>query len=88
MPTPEIIEKVRALDRQLAETPDLPAHVKPDVDAIKKQIDAILLEPDKVPHYTSLNDRLLFAYVKFESDHPQVAKAIVDVTNALAAAGL
>jgi hypothetical protein len=88
MPTPEIIEKVRALDRQLAETPDLPAHVKPDATAIQKQIETILLEPDKVPHYTSLNDRLLFSYVKFEIDHPKLAKAMVDVTNALSAAGL
>ncbi len=88
MPTPEIIEKVRQLRQQLAETPDLPNHVRPDVSAIQKQIDTILLEPDHVPHYTSLNDRLLYAYVKFEVDHPNLAKAMQNVSNALQAAGL
>ena len=88
MPTPEILAKVRDLHKQLAETPDLPTHVKPDVAAIQKQIDTILLEPEHVPHYTSLNDRLLFAYVKLEVDHPALAKTMVDLTNTLAAAGL
>ncbi len=88
MPTPEILEKVRQLHQQIAETPDLPNHVQPDVSAIQKQIDTILLEPDHVPHYTSLNDRLLYAYVKFEVDHPELAKAMQGVSNALQAAGL
>ncbi len=88
MPTPEIIEKVRELRQQIAETPDLPSHVQPDVSAIEKQIDTILLEPAHVPHYTSLNDRLLFSYVKLEIDHPNLAKAMQSVSNALAAAGL
>lgn len=88
MPTPEIIAKVRELHQQIAETPDLPQHVQPDVSAIQQQIDTILLEPDHVPHYTSLNDRLLYSYVKFEIDHPQLAKAMQSVSNALQAAGL
>ncbi len=88
MPTPEIVEKVKALRQQLAETPDLPSHVQPDVTAIQKQIDTILLDPSQVPNYTSLNDRLLFAFVKFQVDHPKLANAMVDVTNALAAAGI
>lgn len=88
MPTPDIIEKVRQLHREIAETPDLPQHVQPDVSAIQKQIDTIMLEPDHVPHYTTLNDRLLFAYVKLEIDHPNLAKAMQSVSNALAAAGL
>lgn len=88
MPTPEIIQRVKALQQRIAETPDLPSHVQPDISAIQKQIDTIMLEPDKVPHYTSLNDRLLLAFVKFQVDHPKLASAMVDVTNALAAAGL
>jgi hypothetical protein len=88
MPTPEIIQKARDLHKQLAETPDLPSNVQPDASAIQKQIDTILLEPDHVPHYTSLNDRLLFAYVKFQVDHPKLAAAMVDLQASLAAAGL
>ena len=88
MPTPEIIQKVKDLQQQIDETPDLPTHVQPDVSAIQKQIATIMLEPGKVAHYTSLNDRLLFAFVKFQVDHPKLANAMIDVTNALAAAGL
>jgi hypothetical protein len=88
MPTPQIIQKARDLQKQIAETPDIPTNAQPDASAIQQQIDTIMLEPSHVPHYTSLNDRLLLAYVKLESDHPKLAAAMVDLTNALAAAGL
>lgn len=88
MPTPEIIQKVKDLQQQIAETPDLPTHVQPDVTAIQKQIDTILVDPSHVPNYSSLNDRLLLAFVKFQVDHPKLADAMVNVTNALANAGL
>ena len=87
MPTPAIIQKVRDLRKQIAETPDLPTHVQPDASAIQQQIDTIMLQPDHVPHYTSLNDRLLLAYVKFQVDHPKLAAAMIDLQSALAAAG-
>ena len=88
MPTPEIIQKARDLHRQIAETPDLPSHVKPDATAIQQQLDTILLDPSHVPNYSSLNDRLLLAYVKFQVDHPKLANAMIDLQARLAAAGL
>jgi len=88
MPTPEIIEKARDLQRQIAETPDLPTHVRPDTRAIQQQLDTILVDPSLVPNYDSLGDRLLLAYVKFEVDHPKIARAMLDLNAALAGAGL
>jgi hypothetical protein len=88
MPTSAVIEKVRELRDELAETPDLANHVQPDVEAIKKQIDTIMLEPDKVALYTSLNDRLLLAYVAFQIDHPKLADAMQNAMAAMAAAGI
>jgi hypothetical protein len=88
VPTPEIIERVRDLHRELAETPDYEPSRKPDVVAIQQQIDTILLDPSQVHHYTSLSDRLLSAYVGFEIDHPKIASAMQRVIAAVNGAGL
>lgn len=88
MPTPAIIARVRELEAELAETPDFPSSIQPDVDAIKQQIATIMLEPDKVALYTSLNDRLLLAYIGFEIDHPKLAAAMQNAMAAIAGAGI
>jgi len=88
MPTPAIIERVRDLQRELAETPDAARASHPEVPAIEQQIETIMLDPSQVHLYTSLNDRLLKAYVAFEIDHPKLARAMIDVATALGNAGL
>ncbi len=84
MPTPEIIQKVKDLHQQIADTPNAPA----DATQIQKQLDTILVQPEHAPHYASLSDRLRDAYVKFQTDHPRLARAMVDLDRALDAAGL
>lgn len=89
MPTPAVIERLRELHAELAETPDaFSPSVRPDAVAIKKQLDTIMLDPSQAHLYTSLNDRLLLAYIGFQIDHPNVAKAMQDAMAAMTAAGL
>ncbi|HSD88286.1 MAG TPA: DUF4404 family protein [Kofleriaceae bacterium] len=87
MPTPEVIARVRELQAELAETqPDAPnAQVRAE---LQQAIDAALAEPEKAQLYTSLSDRLLLAYVKFELDHPKLAATMQATMNALNAAGI
>jgi len=87
MPTPEIIERVRKLQGELGETTPDPA-TAPDVEAIQKQIAAVLAEPEHAPHYKSLSDKLLFHYVGFQIDHPKLAQSMESLADSLAKAGL
>jgi hypothetical protein len=85
MPTPEVIARVRELHAELAESqPDTPA----EAVALRQAIDQVLLEPHVQEHYTSLNDKLQLAYVKFEIDHPKLAGAVQGVIASLSAAGI
>ncbi len=87
MPVPGVIEKVRQLHAELGDTQPNPA-TQPELDSLKAAVATVMLEPDHAPHYTSLKDRLLFAYVGFEIDHPKLAEAMQQVMVALNAAGL
>jgi hypothetical protein len=87
MPTPEIIERVRKLQDELGETTPDPA-TAPDVEAIQKQIAVVLAEPEHKPHYKSLSDKLLFHYIGFQIDHPQLASSMESLADSLAKAGL
>ncbi len=87
MPTPEIIERVRKLDAELSETQPNPA-TAPGIEALRLQVKTVMLEPEHLPHYKSLNDKLLFHYMGFRIDHPKLAAAMEGVTASLAAAGL
>jgi hypothetical protein len=89
MPTPAIIERVKQVQAGLAEAQPDPAKVAPShVDALKQQLDTVMLDPTKVAHYTSLGDKLLFAYVGFQIDHPKLASTMESLANDLAKAGL
>jgi hypothetical protein len=87
MPTPELIERVRSLRDELGETQPDPA-LAPSVEELKAQADRVLAEPDHVPHYKTLGDRLLFHYVGFQIDHPKLAASMQGVVDSLAKAGL
>ena len=87
MPPPEIIERVRKLQDELGETTPDPA-TAPDVEAIQKQIAVVLAEPEHKPHYKSLSDKLLFHYIGFQIDHPQLASSMESLADSLAKAGL
>ena len=80
MPTPEIIERVRQLDAELAETQPNPA-TAPGIETLRMQVKTVMLEPEHLPHYKSLGDKLLFHYVGFQIDHPQLAAAMERVTS-------
>jgi len=89
MPLPAIIERVKQVHDELGEAqPDFTRAPDVDVDAIKKQLAAVMLEPDYKPHYKALGDKLLYAYVGFEIDHPELAKSMETLANELAKAGL
>ena len=88
MPTLEVIARVRELHSELSETqPDAP-HLVEEHQELARAVDAVMLDPKQVHLYTSLNDRLLLAYVKFELDHPKLAAAMQNVMSSLAAAGI
>jgi hypothetical protein len=87
MPTPAIIDKVRQLQTELGETQPSPA-IQPEVEDLKAMVDAVMLDPEHAPHYTSLRDRLRLAEARFETDHPQLAASMQAVMNALNTAGL
>jgi hypothetical protein len=87
MPTPEVIARVRELHAELAETqPDMPDAA--EVITLRQAVDQVLLEPMVQEHYTSLNDKLLLAYIKFEIDHPKLAGAVQAAIASLSAAGI
>jgi hypothetical protein len=82
MPTPEIVDKVRDLRKQIAESKG------PEAEALRKQIDTILLEPEHRPHYRSLVERLRALYRHIVASSPNAAALIEEVANELTAAGL
>ena len=84
MPTPEIIERVRQLRAQLAETPP----GTPEAEHIASQIDSVLVDPAHTPRYEGLSDRLRSASASIENRHPQLAASMNAVINALSAAGI
>lgn len=88
MPTPAIIERVRELSAQLAETPDAPSELVRELDHVRTALDVISLDPANAELYTSLRDKLLLAYVGFQIDHPQIAGTMQGLIDSLAAAGL
>lgn len=87
MPTPEIIERVRKLDEELGQTQPDPARA-PDVEELRKHTATVLAEPDHAPHYKSLSDKLLFHYIGFRQDHPQLAASMESLVDSLQKAGL
>ncbi len=87
MPTEIVIQKVRELRDELAQTQPDPRAL-PQVEALKQAVDTVMLEPTHVPHYKSLSDKLTFAYVGFEIDHPKLAAAMQGVKQSLLAVGL
>jgi hypothetical protein len=84
MPTPEIIESVRQLRTQLAET----SPAGPEAEHVARHVDAVLVEPTNAPRYNGLSDRLRSASLSIESRHPQLAASMNAVINTLNAAGL
>ena len=82
MPTPEVIDRVRALHDQAEHEPGA---LDP---AVRQQLATIVAEPHDAAHYNSLSDRLQAAYEKLELDHPVLASAVQATMNALNAAGL
>jgi len=87
MPTPSVLEGVKAVRDQLQETQSN-ASGAGNVDAIKRQLDAVLLEPQHKPHYRALRDKLREAYGGFLTDHPALAAAMDSLANELSKAGL
>ena len=85
MPTPAIIQRVKEVHDELGEAQPDPA---PAVEAIKQQLAQVMLEPEHKPHYKSLSDKLLFAYIGFQIDHPKLAASMEALANELAKAGL
>jgi hypothetical protein len=89
MPTPAIIERVKEVHDELGKAqPDSTRAHDVDVDAIKKQLAAVMLEPDHKPHYDALGDKLRYAYAGFKDDHPKLAASMETLANDLAKAGL
>ncbi len=87
MPTPEIIERVRKLDEDLGQSQPDPAK-QPSVDEIRQHTQQVLSEPDHTPHYKSLSDKLLFHYIGFKMDHPQLAASMESLVDSLQKAGI
>ncbi len=87
MPTPAIIERMRELHTELGETQPTPATAE-ELARIKQQVDTVMLQPDHAPHYKGLSDRLLFAYVGFQIDHPKLAGLMQGVATSLSNAGI
>ena len=82
MPTPEVIDRLRALHDQ-AEREQHAA-----LDPVRKQLATIVIEPHETAHYNSLSERLQAAYKKLELEHPALASAVQAAMNALNAAGI
>ena len=89
MPTPAIIERVKQVHAGLVEAQPDPAKVATvDLDALKQQLSTVMLEPTHKPHYKSLGDKLLFAYIGYQIEHPKLAAVMESLANDLAKAGL
>lgn len=82
MPTPEAIDRVRALRDQLESEPH------PALEPVRQQLSTIVEEPHEPAHYHSLSDRLQAAYESLELEHPTLAAAVQATMNALNAAGI
>jgi hypothetical protein len=78
MPTPEIIQRARDLQRDVGTAdPELAA------DLVR-----VLASPDDRARYGSLRERLRTAVARFEADHPKLAGAAQGLIDELVAAGL
>ena len=89
MPTPAIIQRVKQVHDELGEAqPDFSKAPDVDVGAIKQQLATVMLQPDHKPHYDKLGDKLLYAYVGFQIDHPKLAASMETLANELSKAGL
>jgi hypothetical protein len=82
MPTPDVIDRVRALHDQLEAEPNKA------LETIRPQLQTIVREPHDAAHYHSLSERLQAAYESLEAEHPTLAAAVQATMNALNAAGL
>ena len=82
MPTPDVIERLRALHESAASEP----HAA--LDPVRPQLKTIVDEPHDAANYSSLSERLQAAYESLEADHPKLAASIQAAMNALNAAGL
>ena len=82
MPTPDVIDRVRALHDQLEAEPTQA------LETIRPQLQTIVKEPHDAAHYHSLSERLQAAYESLEAEHPTLAAAVQATMNALNAAGL
>jgi hypothetical protein len=82
MPTPELIDRVRALHDHVEKDPH--AALEP----VRPQLKTIVEEPHDAAHYNSLSERLQAAYESLEAEHPKLAGAVQAAINALNAAGL
>lgn len=78
MPTPEVIDRLRALHDEQHEA----------LDPVRPQLATIVKEPHEQAHYNSLSERLQAAYEKLEVEHPALASAVQAAMNALNAAGI
>lgn len=85
MPTPSVLEGVKAVRSQLGEAQSTPTE---QVDAIKRQLETVLLDPEHKPHYESLRHKLREAYGSFVTDHPTLAAAMDSLATELSKAGL
>jgi hypothetical protein len=82
MPTPDVIDRVRALHDQLENEPN--AALEP----VRPQLQRIAREPHDAGNYQSLSDGLQSAYESLEVEHPTLAAMVRATMNALTAAGL
>jgi Domain of unknown function (DUF4404) len=85
MPTPSIIDRLREVHTELEGSQRVAD--SSHVDGLKRQIDAVMLEPEGAD-YATLRERLAAAYASFEGEYPKVAGAIQGLIAELTAAGL
>lgn len=82
MPTPDVIDRVRALNEHLENEPSSA------LEPVRTQLRTIVDEPHETAHYHSLAERLEAVYQSLEIEHPALAAAVQATMNALNAAGL
>jgi hypothetical protein len=82
MPTPEVIDRVRALHEHLEHEPH------GALEPLRPQLRTIVSEPHDPAHYNSLSERLQAAYESLEVEHPKLAAVVQATMNALNAAGI
>lgn len=87
MPTPPVLEGVKAVRDQLGAAQP-PVAGTAEVNAIKRQLETVLLEPQHTPHYEALRLKLREAYGSFVTDHPTLAAAMDSLANELSKVGL